>query len=110
MSLFTQLAAGQFTTSDAVALTVPAGQVWRAVTITITQASASDTKTCLIGTGTTATAANVRLRQLLTTGTDQTFILAPNLGLVAGATLNVAANGTTLQANYTINGTKDLVA
>lgn len=109
MSINARLGSGVFAAADAVIVAaVPTGQVYRINTITLSQPTGAATATVSIGIGTTATAANVRLLQTLTTGSAQTYILAPALVLAAGETLNGVCT-TAAQTNYTVNGIRDVV-
>lgn len=110
MSLNTRLASGTLAATDAAIFTNTTGQVTRINTITLSQPTGAATATVSIAlNGTSLTAANVRLLQTLTTGSAQTYILAPALVLTGTDTLNASCT-TGAQTNYTVNGIKDLVA
>lgn len=103
------LATGNFTDTDAAAITVPANQLWEIRTIYIQQPTAGVAKVAQIATGTTGTPVNVKVSRTLAAGQYSEAIFAP-IALVAAATLNikqsVAAN---TELTYLIEGYKTLL-
>jgi hypothetical protein len=110
MSLMAQLGTGTVTTTDAaIVAAVPSGQLHKVQYITIQQPAGSTAKVLKIGTGTTATAANVKLTRSIPAGFYSEVILAP-FTLAAAATLNAVVDTGTTELSYSVQGTKDLVA
>lgn len=109
MSLNAQLASGTITTTSAAAFTVPSGQVWRINTITLMQPAAAVAKVVSLGSGTQATAANIKIQRTYAAGA-QSEILAPAFVVAAGGTFDVLASAGTTECTYSIHGVKDLVA
>lgn len=109
MTISTQLFSGILAATDTVAIAaVAAGQVIKVNSITLSQPAGASTATVSIAlNGTSLTAANVRLIQLMTGGVPQNVILFPGLILPAAATLNISCT-TGAQTNCTINGTRDV--
>jgi hypothetical protein len=109
MSIPLQLFSGVLAATDTVACTVPAGQMWRVSSITLSQPTGAATATASVAlNGTSLTAANVRLLQTLTTGSAQAYSLFPGFVLPPGTTLNASCT-TAAQTNMTINGTKEVI-
>lgn len=109
MSLNAQLATGTITTTSAAAFTVPAGQVWRIASITLMQPAAAVAKVISMGTGTQATAANIKIQRTYAAGA-QSEILFPGFVVAAAGTFDVLASAGTTECTYSLHGTKDLVA
>jgi len=105
-----QYFSGVLAATDTVAFTVPAGRTRKVSSITLSQPAGAATATVSIAiSGTSLTAANVRLLQLLTTGTPQSYILYPNWVLPAAATLNISCT-TGAQTNAVVSGNDEVVA
>lgn len=109
MAVNAQLATGTVTTSNVAVITVPSGQIWKVTAITIAQPSAAVLKTFTVGTGTQATAANVKLARAVPAGTYSEVIFVP-FTLAAAATLDMIVSAGTTELTYTVQGTKELVA
>lgn len=104
------LATGNFTNADAAAITVPANQIWEVQNIYIQQPAGSVAKNVLIGTGTTATAVNVKISRTLAAGQYAENIYCP-IALVAAATLNISESvAANTELTYLIEGYKTLLA
>jgi hypothetical protein len=105
----TQLATGNFTDTDAAAITVPAGQAWEVRYIHIQQPVGAVAKVAQVGLGTTGTAVNVKVSRSLAAGQYHEPVFAP-IALAAAATLNVkqsvAAN---TELTYLIEGYKRIL-
>lgn len=108
MGLYTQLATGTITTTSAAAFTVPTGQVWKVQSITIMQPAAAVAKIVSMGTGTQATAANIKIQRTITGAYSE--VIFPNMAVTAAGTFDVLASAGTTEVSYSIHGTKDLVA
>lgn len=109
MALNAQLATGTVTTTSAAVITVPAGQLWKVQAITIQQPQSAVAKTFSVGTGTQATAANVKLSRAILAGQYSEVIHVP-FTLAAAATLDMIVSAGTTELTYTVQGTKELVA
>lgn len=110
MSLLVPLGSQLVTTANAtLGIAVPTGQIWRIRAVNIQQAVTGVAKTILLALGTTATAANVKLRYGLLLGQlkAQDF---PDLVMVAGDQLNVISDLGTNEALLSVTVAKDLIA
>jgi len=109
MAVNAQLATGTVTTTSAAAFTVPAGQVWKVSAITIQQPAAAVLKTLSVGTGTQATAANIKLSRVIPAGQYSEVIFVP-FTVAAAGTIDVLVSAGTTELTYSIQGSKELVA
>jgi hypothetical protein len=110
MGLLVPLGSQLVTTTNATfGIAVPTGQIWRLRAVNIQQAVSGVAKTILLALGTTATAANVKLRYGMLLGQlkVQDF---PDIVMVAGDQLNVITDLGTNEAVLSCTVLKDLIA
>jgi len=103
------LATGTINTANTVALTVPAGQIWEIVSITVAQPAAGLAKIITVGFGTQATPANVKYNWTFSAA-QQKDIFYPGWARLPAETLDFISSADANVAVYTVNGFKHVTA